>query len=265
MHDLSLTLIQTPLHWQDPVANLAMFEEKMWQLEGDHDIVILPEMFSTGFSMRAPELAEAMGLTVFRWMKMQAGRLNAVVTGSYIVKENGNYYNRLVWMRPDGSYEYYDKRHLFRMASEQEIYSAGSERLVTEWKGWRICPMICYDLRFPVWSRNVWKNEVQRLDYDLLFYVANWPAPRHNAWTSLLRARAIENLCYTAGVNRLGEDGNGMDHLGGSMIFDMKGNELLDLGQGEAFQTVRLSAEELRNYREKFPAHLDADGFDIKG
>lgn len=264
MRDLSLTLIQSPLYWQDSVANLAMFEEKMWGLDGRHDIILLPEMFTTGFSMKAEELAEPMGLTTFRWMKLQAERMKAVVAGSYIVKEGGQYYNRFIWMRPDGSYEQYDKRHLFRMAKEQEVYSAGQERLIVDYEGWRICPLICYDLRFPVWSRNHYHQSSASLAYDVLLYVANWPAPRHDAWISLLKARAIENLCYCAGVNRIGQDGNGIDHNGGSMVFDMKGNELVNLGGGEGFQQVTLEASALQAYREKFPAHLDADRFELK-
>ncbi|MBD0257717.1 MAG: nitrilase family protein, partial [Cytophagales bacterium] len=192
MNDLRVTLIQTALHWESPEANLAMLEEKLWLIGEPTDVVVLPEMFTTGFTMNAPALAEPMNLTAFKWLKGQAARTGAVVTGSYIVKENGRYFNRLVWMQPDGVYYVYDKRHLFRMAHEHDTYAAGRERLVVEWKGWRICPMVCYDLRFPVWSRND-----ARAPYDLLLYVANWPGIRRSAWKTLLRARAIENLAYT--------------------------------------------------------------------
>lgn len=264
MRDLSLTLIQSPLYWQDTVANLAMFEEKMWALDGDHDIILLPEMFSTGFSMNPEKLAEPMGLTTFRWMKLQAERMGSVIAGSFIVKEAGHYFNRFIWMRPDGTYEKYDKRHLFRMAKEQEVYSPGQDRLIVEFEGWRICPLICYDLRFPVWSRNKYDQSSDMLEFDLLLYVANWPAPRHEAWVSLLKARAIENLCYCAGVNRIGVDGNGIDHEGGSVVYDMKGDELAGLGRSEGFQQVILEGQKLQAYRKKFPAHLDADRFEIK-
>ncbi len=262
MNDLRLALIQSPLYWENGVANLAMFEEKMSVLDGPQDIILLPEMFSTGFTMNAEKLAEPMNLTTFRWMKFQAERLQAVVAGSFIVKENGKYFNRFIWMRPDGTHESYDKRHLFRMAREEQVYSPGKERLVVEHQGWKICPMICYDLRFPVWSRN--RREGGGLSYDVLLYVANWPAPRHTAWESLLKARAIENLCYAAGVNRIGTDGNGIDHQGGSMAFDMKGRVIADAGEQEGSCQVVFPADDLQRYREKFPAFLDADEFEIK-
>lgn len=264
MRDLRLTLLQSPLHWQDTGANLAMFEEKLAGLDGPQDIILLPEMFSTGFSMAAAKLAEPMNLTTFRWMKLQAGRLQSVVAGSYIVRENGHFYNRFIWMRPDGSWDQYDKRHLFRMAEEQKVYTPGNDRLIVELEGWKICPMVCYDLRFPVWSRNRFLEEENCLEYDLLLYVANWPAPRHQAWDNLLRARAIENLCYCAGVNRIGTDGNEVSYQGGSMAIDMKGSVLADLGEKEDARQVILSAGELSAYRKKFPAHLDADRFEIK-
>ena len=264
MRDLRITLIQSPLYWQDPVANLAMFEEKISALEGAQDIILLPEMFTTGFTMNARDFSEPMNLTTFRWMKFQAKKTKAVIAGSFIVRENNQYFNRFLWMQPDGSHASYDKRHLFRMAGEDKVYAPGSDRVIVEWEGWRICPLVCYDLRFPVWSRNVYDPEYEKMDFDVLLYVANWPAPRHEAWSGLLKARAIENVCYCAGVNRVGEDGNGIQYAGGSSGFDMKGQELGNLAQKEGFMQLVLSAEALTRYRTKFPAHLDADRFEIK-
>lgn len=257
MADLTLTLIQSPLHWEDIAANLAMFEEKIWQIDQPTDLIILPEMFSTGFTMNAAKVAEPMNLHTFKWMKQQAKQTGAAVTGSYIVKEGEQFYNRLVWMRPDGSYETYDKRHLFRMANEHLTFAEGKKRLVTEWKGWRICPLICYDLRFPVWSRN------RHQEYDLLLYVANWPQARSHAWKTLLQARAIENLTYTVGVNRVGPDGHGISYAGDSSVISYKGELLFQQPDKETLYTLRLDKEALSEFREKFPAFLDADEFEL--
>lgn len=257
MTDLRITLIQTPLHWQNPEANRAMLEEKIWQIPEATDLIILPEMFTTGFTMEASTWAEHLNMTTFKWMRQQASQTDAVIVGSYIMTENGQYFNRLVWFQPDGSYKMYDKRHLFRMAHEHQTYTAGKQRLICEWKGWRIMPLVCYDLRFPVWSRNV------ALEYDLLLYVANWPAPRAQAWKSLLVARAIENLAYTAGVNRIGTDGKGLEYAGDSGVFDFKGNQLAYCENEEKILQITLSKAELLEYREKFPAHMDADSFEI--
>lgn len=261
MQDLNVTLIQTELHWQSSGANLAMLEEKIWQIDEPTDLILLPEMFSTGFSMETAQLAEPMNFTTFKWMKQMAEQTKSVVTGSIIIKENGQYYNRLIWMRPDGTFETYDKRHLFRMANEQQYFSEGNEKIIISLNGWNICPLICYDLRFPVWSRN--RTNIDSLAYDVLIYVANWPAPRVNAWDVLLKARAIENLSYCIGVNRVGEDGDGRDYPGHSAVIDPKGQSLYDLGEIEAIKTVTLSKEDLINYRKKFPAHLDSDEFEI--
>ncbi|MFC5410077.1 amidohydrolase [Larkinella bovis] len=254
---LHLTLIQTVLHWENPTANRAMLEEKVFALPEKTDLIVLPEMFTTGFTMNARSLAEPMNLTTFRWLKQMAAQTGAVVTGSYMVQEKGQFYNRLIWMEPDGSFDTYDKRHLFRMADEDRTYTAGTKRLIKSWKGWNICPLICYDLRFPVWSRNT------GLAYDLLLYVANWPAPRRTAWNALLQARAIENLAYVAGVNRVGEDGNGHAYAGDSSLIDPKGEVLFRQDQSEAVFQTTLSLDELRAYRERFPAHRDADDFQI--
>ncbi|CCH56450.1 Nitrilase/cyanide hydratase and apolipoprotein N-acyltransferase [Fibrisoma limi BUZ 3] len=265
---MNITLLQPNLHWHDPVANRAMLEEHIFSLPEPTDLIVLPEMFTTGFTMDARAVAEPMLLTTFRWLKQMAAQTKAVVTGSYVVQEDGNYYNRLIWMEPDGTFDTYDKRHLFRMAGEDQVYTAGTRRLVKDWKGWRICPLICYDLRFPVWSRN--RGDAVALDanspqveYDVLLYVANWPSARRNAWNTLLQARAIENLSYVIGVNRVGEDGNGLPYAGESAVIDFKGDILFRHADSETVHQQTLSLDELRAFRNKFPAYLDADAFDI--
>ena len=234
-----------------------MFEEKIWQIDGDVDVIILPEMFNTGFSMDNLSLAEPMNLTTFKWMKQMAAQTKALLLGSFMVKEEGKWYNRLVWMQPNGEFSTYDKRHLFRLMNEDDRYEAGQKVLVKNWKGWNICPMICYDLRFPAWSRNI------NLSYDLLIYIANWPVPRLNAWDTLLQARAIENLSYCVGVNRIGKDGNDVPFHGHSAAIDFKGNVIAHLGQADKIETVTLEKPPLEAFREKFPVHLDADKFQL--
>ncbi len=261
MQDLKVTTVQTTLHWQDKQANLAMLEEKLWEIEEPTDIIILPEMFNTGFSMEAEKMAEPMNLHTFKWLKQMAEQKKAVITGSYIVNDAGNYFNRLVWMQPDGKYYTYDKRHLFRMANEDAHYSPGMESLVVEWRGWKIKPLVCYDLRFPVWCRNTSDKGV--FVYDLVFFVANWPAVRVNAWDTLLQSRAIENLAYCIGVNRIGQDGNGIAHNGHSGIYNPKGETLYFASDREENKTFSLSKDDLIKFRAKFPAHLDADSFKI--
>ncbi|MFB9292248.1 amidohydrolase [Persicitalea jodogahamensis] len=253
---MQVALIQADLVWEDITANLAMLEEQIAALPEPADVIVLPEMFSTGFSMNASVLAEAMNITTTRWLKMMAAQTQALVIGSFQVKEDGNFFNRLLCVRPEGTYEIYDKRHLFRFGAEHETFTAGNEQLVVNWKGWRICPLICYDLRFPVWSRQDSKNP-----YDLLLYVANWPAARAYAWDTLLRARAIENLSYVLGVNRVGRDGNGIEYSGGSLAVDFLGEVITDLGEAEGAKVVRLSKVPLEKYRKSFPALLDADDF----
>jgi len=253
---LRVTLVQTELAWQDPAANRHRLAAHFRGLVGHTDLVVLPEMFSTGFSMAAAELAEAMDGPTVDWMREEAAALGCVIAGSLIVRDGGRCYNRLVWARPDGSLEHYDKRHLFRLAGEQEHYAAGSHRLVVTLKGWRVCPMVCYDLRFPVWSRS-------RGDYDLLLYVANWPQRRALAWSTLLRARAIENQSYVVGVNRIGKDGNGTTYVGDSVAVDFLGQPLSSEGGGDRVETAVLDLESLRANRESFPAHLDADRFEL--
>lgn len=260
---LKISLIQSSLHWHNIDANLAMFEEKIWQIEDKSDLIILPEMFSTGFTNAATDLAEPMNSKTFRWMKQQASQTQAVVCGSFIACEGNNLYNRLLWMRPDGEYTTYDKKHLFRMSEEHEIYTAGKDRVVVEWKGWKIRPLVCYDLRFPVWSRNETFADGSQT-YDLLLYVANWPAARVHVWQALLQARAIENLSYCIGVNRVGEDGMNISYNGHSVAFNYKGEIMAELGETEKIMSIELTKADLNGFRQKFPAHLDADHFQLR-
>ena len=255
---LRVTLVQAELAWQAPATNRRALAAHFRGLLGHTDLVVLPEMFSTGFSMDAEGLAETMDGPTVDWMREEAAALGCVITGSLIVRDGPHCYNRLVWARPDGTTEHYDKRHLFRLAGEQDHFAAGSRRVVTELKGWRVCPMICYDLRFPVWSRS-------RGDYDLLLYVANWPQRRAFAWSTLLRARAIENLSYVVGVNRIGRDGNGVTYSGDSVALDFLGQPLSSEGGGDRVETVVLDREALASYRNSVPAHLDADRFSLFG
>ena len=261
--DLSITLVQTDGHWHSIEANLAMLEEKLWQLEAPTDLIVLPEMFNTGFTNDAPDLAEPMNSRTFRWMKQMAAQTQAAITGSYIVRDKERFYNRLLWMEPDGSFAHYDKRHLFRMSDEHTVFSAGTKRLVRTWRGWRICPLICYDLRFPVWSRNQ-ADTTGELAYDLLIYVANWPVARSSTWQTLLSARAIENLSYVVGVNRVGTDGNQVTYDGHSAVIDFRGELLFSEKDTEVVTTQTLSMNALREFRESFPAHRDADDFLLK-
>jgi omega-amidase len=258
MSDLRLALIQTDLYWENPTANRAMLEEKITNLAQPTDLIVLPEMFTSGFTMNPAAVAEPMNLTTHRWLRQMAAQTGAVLTGSYVVQEKGGFFNRLLWVTPDGTTDYYDKRHLFRMGGEHNHYTAGERRIIKELNGWRICPLICYDLRFPVWSRNV------DLAYDLLLYVANWPAVRQSTWETLLRARAIENQCYSAGVNRVGIDGNGVEHSGFSGVFDYLGENASVATNAEKIIYCTLKKEPLTSYRERFPAYLDADSFEYK-
>ncbi|MGE0770134.1 MAG: amidohydrolase [Cyclobacteriaceae bacterium] len=264
MQDLKISIIQSDLHWEDIGANLAMFEEKIWQIGGSTDVIVLPEMFTTGFSMHARRLAERMNLRTFKWMKQMADQTGALVLGSFIASVHERYYNRLLWMEPGGNFKTYDKRHLFRMAEEHQVYTPGESLLIGHWKGWRICPLVCYDLRFPVWSRNRWNASLRRPAYDIAIYVANWPMVRINAWETLLKARAIENLCYTVGVNRVGIDGNSVEYNGQSTIVNPKGEPIFTLEGMEAIKTVEVSGNSLQAYRDKFPAFMDADDFSIE-
>lgn len=254
---LRVTLVQADLAWQAPATNRRALAAHFRGLAGHTDLVVLPEMFTTGFSMDSEGLAEDMHGPTVEWMREEAASLGCAIAGSLIVRDGERRYNRLVWARPDGSTVHYDKRHLFRMANEHAHYAAGDRRVVVDVKGWRVCPMICYDLRFPVWSRSLG-------DYDALLYVANWPQRRAPAWSTLLRARAIENQCYVVGVNRVGKDGNGVTYAGDSVAVDFVGRPLSGEGGGDRVETVVFDLESLRAYRESFPAHLDADRFELR-
>ena len=260
--DLRVTLVQTSVHWHSIEANLAMLEEKLWQLSEPSDLIVLPEMFNTGFTNDAAALAEPMNSRTFRWMKQMAEQTQAVLLGSYMIREHDNFYNRLLWMAPDGSFAHYDKKHLFRMSDEHTVFASGQDRLIKSWKGWRICPLICYDLRFPVWSRNL-TDSAHHLSYDVLIYVANWPAARSKAWLTLLQARAIENVSYVVGVNRVGEDGKQVVYNGHSVAVDFRGDILLNAENTEVIATQTLSASKLQEFRKNFPVHQDADRFSL--
>lgn len=264
MQDLRITLIQSDIYWEEIDANLSAFEEKIWQIGQPTDVIVLPEMFTTGFTMNVSKQAEHMNMRTFKWMRQMADQTGALILGSFITIVHERYYNRLLWMEPGGNYKTYDKRHLFRMAAEHKTFSSGESLLVASWKGWRICPLICYDLRFPVWSRNKYDASSKRLNYDLLIYVANWPTARIEAWSTLLKARAIENLSYVVGVNRVGIDGNSVEYTGSSSIISPKGEVIFSSEGMEAIKTLELNANSLNAFRDKFPAHFDADEFSIE-
>ena len=253
MPDLTLTLIQTDLAWEDIDANLARLTAKIESIAAPTDLIVLPEMFSTGFSMSAPRLAETVAGKAAAWMRRMAAAGGAVVTGSLMIQESGHYYNRLIWARPDGAIEHYDKKHLFRYAGEEKVFTAGARLMTFALKGWRIRPFICYDLRFPVWTRNL------RQSYDLALFVANWPARRSAHWQALLRARAIENQAYAIGVNRVGTDGNGLYYNGCSAVIAPTGEVLLEEIQNERICTLSLDRGLLESYRKEFPVWMDAD------
>ena len=263
MSNLKISFIQTSLFWQDIGANLAMFEEKIWEINDKPDIIALPEMFNTGFSMDAKRLAEPVNFTTYKWMHQMAQQSKAAITGSYIVKENGNFYNRLYWVEPDGKTRQYDKRHLFRMGDEHLTYAPCLQKAIIHYKNWNILPLICYDLRFPVWSRNNLDQEKGIPEYDLLIYVANWPAPRTDVWNTLLKARALENQSYCLGVNRLGTDGMKVDYSGHSACYDFKGQPMNDINSKPGTCTVELNLQALADFRNKFPAYLDGDRFKL--
>lgn len=263
---LRVSIVQSTLVWENPDQNRANFTQKLAPLTGQTDLVVLPEMFSTGFSMQAEQLAEPMDGPTMRWLAEQALVLNAAVTGSFVCSEGGHFYNRLVFMRPDGSFDTYDKKHLFTLAGEQEHYTPGKKRLTTEWKGWRICPLICYDLRFPAWSRNHVGDSLTRFHqpYDLLLYVANWPIRRAHHWRSLLIARAIENQSFTIGVNMVGTDGNGLEYSGDSAVIDFGGQLICQISGQEDIITTELSLADQQHYRQQLPFLQDADFFTLR-
>ncbi|QQX77374.1 MULTISPECIES: amidohydrolase [Aequorivita] len=256
--NLKITIIQSELHWENAEANRAMFSEKIQNIEGETDLIILPEMFPTGFSMNAEKLAEPNNGETLRWMIQEAQKNNCAITGSIIISEENNYYNRLFFVFPDGSFQKYDKKHTFTLAKENKTYSAGNERLIVEYKGWKICPLVCYDLRFPVWARNT-------EDYDVLMYVANWPKVRTLAWDTLLRARAIENMAYCIGVNRVGFDGNEHEYVGHSAIYDVLGKQISTTSYETEFtETIVLDKEHIESNRKHLQFLNDRDHFILK-
>lgn len=265
MSQLKVSLVQCDLRWEDPAANHRHLEEQLGALGGrETDVIVLPEMFATGFTMNSREMAEPMAQSPsVAWLCRQAEARGCVMTGSIAVEDNGRHYNRLVWAQPDGEVILYDKRHLFRMAGEHERYAAGSKRPVIEYKGVRLLLSVCYDLRFPVWLRQQ-PADGEPFEYDALLCVANWPAPRRHPWRILLQARAIENLSYVIGVNRVGEDAKGLAYSGDSMLVDFKGEALIDPPADVPFiQTGTLDTEALGAFREKFPAWQDADRYQL--
>lgn len=276
MLPLTITTIQTNLVWENKIANLQAFEKKINGLEEKTEIIVLPEMFSTGFSMQPQLLAETMEGETVQWMKEVASKNKVILTGSIIIEEDGNFYNRLIWMLPNGQFGAYDKRHLFGFAEEDKHYTAGNKRLIASAKGWKINLQICYDLRFPVWARNRILQTDSSTDegasteiptngitpeYDILIYVANWPERRNHAWKTLLCARAIENQCYVIGVNRVGRDGNNINHSGNSLVIDPLGEVLYHMADDEDIFTITLEKEHLQDVRNKFPFWKDGDYF----
>ena len=261
MSTLRISTIQANLKWEDKAANLQQFEIRIAALAGKTEIVVLPEMFSTGFSMRPSALAETMEGESVNWMKRTAAAHRVILTGSLIIEENGQYFNRLIWMLPNGQFGIYDKHHRFAFAGEDDHYTAGQKRLIASVNGWKINLQVCYDLRFPVWARQ--QQEDGQMEYDILVYVANWPERRSTPWKALLQARAIENQCYVVGVNRVGDDGNGVYHSGDSSVIDPLGNILYTKKDEEDVHTVTLDKKDLETVREKFPFWRDADRFMI--
>jgi len=264
-NDLRVTLVQCDLRWEDPAANCAHIDRLLGDLGAEQtDLILLPEMFATGFTMNSQQMAEDWGSSpVTDWMLSQAEKRKCIVTGSVAIKDKGECYNRLVWALPSGDVQIYDKRHLFRMAGEHLRYAMGQERIVVEVKGFKVLLSVCYDLRFPVWMRQQPEADVST-EYDVIVCVANWPAPRRTPWRVLLRARAIENLAYVVGVNRVGEDAKGNQYSGDSLCVDFKGDILCDHPQNTAFiETCTLSLSALQSFREAFPAWQDADQFSL--
>lgn len=263
MQDLKVALVQSDIVWDDIPANLSAFGEKLRMIRHQPDLIVLPEMFSTGFTMNIEKCAETINGSALAWMKEQAKAMNSLVAGSLLVADKGKYYNRLFWVKPDGRVHFYNKRHLFSMANEQYRISQGKDKIITTLNGWNFCLQICYDLRFPVWSKNNFING--KFDYDVLVYVANWPEVRSPAYKSLLMARAIENQCYVIWVNRVGNDNNRIFHSGDSMVIDPSGKIIAQAAPGkEETLCLTLSGSALVDFREKFKFSSDWDHFTIQ-
>jgi len=254
---LKIAIIQSELAWENPKQNRDNFKDKIETITAKVDLIVLPEMFTTGFTMNASEHAETMDGKSVAWMQKMATLKNSAIVGSIIIKENGNYYNRLLFIHPDGNIETYDKRHTFTLAGEDKVYASGKAKLIVTYKGWKICPMVCYDLRFPVWARNA-------EDYDVLIYVANWPKPRIHAWDTLLMARGIENMCYCIGVNRVGVDKLENEYCGHSAIYDILGNNITPIRPNkEHIEMVTLERNHINFYRNKLKFLNDKDVFTL--
>jgi len=268
MSTLTISTIQTNLLWEERSANLRLLEQKIAGIEEKTEIIVLPEMFSTGFSMQTRTLAETMEGETVQWMKRVSRENGIILTGSVVIEEGGNYYNRLIWMLPNGEHGHYDKRHLFAYAEEDKHYHPGNKRLIASVKGWKINLLVCYDLRFPVWARQAplssRRGDGGEVEYDVLIYVANWPERRSHAWKTLLCARAIENQCYVVGVNRVGTDGNNIYYSGNSLIIDPMGQVLYHMADEEDVFTITLQKEKLDEVRSKFPFWKDSDSFKIE-
>lgn len=260
--NLKIAILQTKLFWESPKENLQLIEKELRSTAASFDLLVLPEMFSTGFSMNT-SFAEQMDGDTIEKMKFWASEFNCLISGSLMISEEGSFFNRFLWVSPEGEVSFYDKRHLFSMAKEHLSFSTGKATKVFTLKGWKILPQVCYDLRFPVWSRNTIQNN--ELNYDVLIYVANWPEKRSFAWKSLLVARAIENQSFVVGVNRIGEDGNGITYSGDSAVLDYLGNQISSIKASEqGLEVVELDKNDLVKYRELFPAYKDADSFIIE-
>lgn len=256
--NLKVTIIQSELVWENAEANRTQFSKKMETITEETHLIILPEMITTGFSMNAEKLAEPNDGPTLNWMISEAKKNNCAITGSVIIEENQNFYNRLFFVYPNGEYKKYDKKHTFTFAKENETFTAGNERIIVEYRGWKICPLVCYDLRFPVWSRNT-------VEYDAVIYVANWPKIRTVAWDSLLKARAIENMAYCIGVNRVGKDGKDIDYSGHSAVYDVLGKQISTFNyEAEFIETITLQKDHITTNRSKFRFLNDRDEFILK-
>ena len=261
--DLRITIVQSQLHWEDRDKNMEMFDKLLSGLSKKTDIIVLPEMFTTGFTMNTKVLAESTPGLTLEWMQQKAAEIDAAITGSIIAMEEGKYFNRLLWVNPDGSWEKYDKRHLFTMAGEDRYFKAGTDRLVVNYKGWRILPLVCYDLRFPVWARNRNQSDGQP-EYDVMIYMANWPEVRKQPWKKLLIARAIENQAFVIAANRVGKDMKGITYSGDSAVIDPYGEYIAECTIGEEHVlTTTIGYKSLKDFRKKFPVLNDGDGFEL--
>jgi len=253
---MKIALIQSSLFWENPIANRNYFEEQINAITEKVDLIVLPEMFTTGFTMNPSTVGETMQGETISWLQSFAIDKKSAITGSLIIEENNNFYNRLVFVFPSGEIQFYDKHHLFALAGEGKVYTSGTEKLIVDYLGWKICPLVCYDLRFPVFARNI-------EDYDVLLYVANWPKPRINAWDILLKARSVENMCYTIGVNRIGIDNNGYEYVGHSQVVDFLGNYILEPQETEGVFIIALNKEKLLETRKRLGFLNDSDSFEL--